>query len=97
MKHIKNITIILLLFIFYCTTNVMAVTEPSELTTYSPTCLLMEAKTGKVIYDKNGYEKMYPASTTKILTAILALENCELTDTAVASYEAIFTVPVRIY
>ncbi len=97
MKYIRNITIILLLFIFFCTTNAMAVGEPSELSTYSPTCLLMEAKTGKVIYSKNGYEQTYPASTTKIMTAILALENCKLTDTAVASYEAIFTVPVRIY
>lgn len=37
---------------------------------------------------------MYPASTTKIMTAILALENRLLTDTATVSYNAIFTVPV---
>ena len=56
----------------------------------------MEAKTGKIIYEKNAYEKMFPASTTKIMTAILALEHCELTDVATASYEAVFSVPVRI-
>ena len=39
---------------------------------------------------------MFPASTTKIMTAILALEHCELTDVATASYEAVFSVPVRI-
>ena len=37
---------------------------------------------------------MYPASTTKIMTAILALENCELTDVAKVSQNAIFSVPV---
>lgn len=36
---------------------------------------LVNLDTGKVIYEKNAYEKIYPASTTKIMTAILALEN----------------------
>ena len=46
------------------------------------------------MYEKNADTRMYPASTTKIMTAILTLENCELTDTAVASHEAVFSVPV---
>lgn len=99
MKYLKNITIIFILLIIFCTSSVFSTgtvtyTNPNDITTYSPCCLLMESKTGKVIYDKNGYEKMYPASTTKIMTAILALEHCELTDVATASYEAVFTVPV---
>ena len=40
--------------------------------------VLMEANTGALIYDKNPDERMYPASTTKILTAIVVLENCSL-------------------
>ena len=93
MKFLKKlVTAVLLLIIILYATNIFAVTD--DITTYSPTCILMESKTGKVIYEKNGYEKMYPASTTKIMTAILALENCELTDVATASYEAVFTVPV---
>ncbi len=36
---------------------------------------------------------MYPASTTKILTAILALENCNLNDVATVSYNAVMTIP----
>lgn len=50
--------------------------------------------TGKILYEKDAHKKMYPASTTKIMTAILALENRSLTDTANVSYNAIFTVPV---
>ena len=43
--------------------------------------VLIEANTGALIYDKNQDEKMYPASTTKILTAIVVLENCNLDET----------------
>lgn len=49
--------------------------------------------TGKILYEKNAREKRYPASTTKIMTAILALEHRSLTDTLAVSYDAISTVP----
>ena len=41
---------------------------------------LMDAKTGQVLYEKNSDVQYMPASTTKIMTAILALEKCNLTD-----------------
>lgn len=65
----------------------------SVLSTYSPSCLLMDATSGSVLYSKNANTKMYPASTTKIMTAILTLENCSLSDVAVASHNAIFSIP----
>lgn len=96
MKYLKKlIPLCLMLFIVLYSTITFCATD--EINTYSPTCLLMEAKTGKIIYEKNAYEKMYPASTTKIMTAILTLEHCELTDVVTASYEAVFSVPSRIY
>ncbi|MBR2591324.1 MAG: D-alanyl-D-alanine carboxypeptidase [Clostridia bacterium] len=49
--------------------------------------------TGKVLYEKNAQEKMYPASTTKILTALVVLENCKLEETAVVSQQALDLVP----
>lgn len=55
--------------------------------------LLWILGTGKILYEKNAKEKRFPASTTKIMTAILALEHRSLTDTATVSYDAIFTVP----
>ncbi len=67
--------------------------ESTELETYSPACILIESSTGKIIYEKNAYEKLYPASTTKIMTAILTLENCELTDVATASYNSVYSIP----
>ncbi len=85
--------IFLLAFIFslFSTTSFA---ETSPITTYSPYCILMEASTGKVIYEKDSHTKVPPASTTKIMTAILTLENCALTDTATVSHNAIFSVPL---
>ena len=52
-----------------------------------------EPTTGKVFYEKNAHEKMYPASTTKILTALLVMEKCQLTDKAKVSKNSISLVP----
>lgn len=92
MRHLKKALCIILFFIMiiYSSTCFAVLDEPN---TYSPKCLIMEMKTGKVVYSKDGYEKAYPASTTKLMTAILAVENCKLDDVATASYESIFTVP----
>lgn len=55
------------------------------------TAVLMEAESGIVLYNKGMDELRYPASITKILTALLAIENCDLdtqvtfSETAVAS------------
>lgn len=52
--------------------------------------IMMDLKTGKIVYSKNPDAKMFPASTTKILTAIIALEKCDdLSVVVTASHEAI--------
>ncbi|NLP45711.1 MAG: D-alanyl-D-alanine carboxypeptidase [Epulopiscium sp.] len=55
--------------------------------------ILMEANTGKILYEKNASQKMYPASTTKILTALVALELSEPTDTITLGRE-VYTIPL---
>ena len=96
MKHINRLTKIVILIILI---NILLAfsfvsNASSEITTYSPHVLLLEASTGKIIYEKGANDRVYPASTTKIMTAILALENCQLTDVVTASYDAIYSVPV---
>lgn len=49
-----------------------------ELDIVSPSALLMDQKTGQILYQKNMDEKLYPASTTKVMTALLLLEEGEL-------------------
>ena len=61
---------------------------------YSEAGILMDAKTGKILYNKNAKEKKYPASTTKILTAIIVLENCKnLDEMATVDVDSINSVP----
>ncbi len=55
--------------------------------------ILMDANTGIILYAKNIHEKLYPASTTKILTSLLAIENGNLDDMVSFSHEAVFSVP----
>ncbi len=45
--------------------------------TSAESCILIGADTRQILYNNNGYEKMGMASTTKIMTAIVALENCD--------------------
>ncbi|MBN2879260.1 MAG: D-alanyl-D-alanine carboxypeptidase [Clostridia bacterium] len=42
--------------------------------------IVVDINSGRIIYKKSAYDPMYPASTTKIMTCILALEHAELTD-----------------
>lgn len=46
----------------------------------TPHVILMEADSNAVLFEKAAYEKAYPASTTKIMTCILALENASNVD-----------------
>jgi len=59
---------------------------------YSESAILMEQKTGKILYEKDIYARKYPASTTKILTGIIALEKCNLDEKAMASDKAVNTI-----
>lgn len=51
--------------------------------------ILIDAKSGQVLTEKNPNKKALPASTTKIMTAVLALENGDLDRKLIASYEAV--------
>ena len=55
-------------------------------TVYAKAAVLYDVNTNKLLYTKNAYEKLFPASTTKAMTAILAMEHCKLTDIVKASY-----------
>lgn len=54
--------------------------------------ILIDANTKTVLYEKNGYDKHYPASITKLMTALLSIENLSPNDTITFSEEAIFGI-----
>lgn len=88
----KKILLFLLIIYFVCI-NICTVQAVEKPNIYSPAYLLMDANSGKILYEKNMEEKRYPASTTKIMTAILALENCDLSEEAKVSYNAVYSIP----
>lgn len=57
--------------------------DPTSLTEddlYAAACILIDAPSGQVLFEKNADAQMYPASTTKIMTLLVALENAGLND-----------------
>ncbi|QEK12047.1 D-alanyl-D-alanine carboxypeptidase [Crassaminicella thermophila] len=63
----------------------------------APSGILIDADTGDVLFEKNAHMQMYPASTTKIMTAILTLENANLQDKVIIDKDTPFTDGSRIY
>jgi len=68
-------------------------TESIVLNIDSPSAILMDYSTGKILYEKNINEKRYPASLTKVMTAIIVLEKCDLSDIATVSYDSVMSIP----
>ncbi len=95
-RLLKKILILLLFtFIFILPTyHAYASNSKTEaLNLYSEAAVLIDAKTGSILYSKDSDKKMYPASTTKILTAIIALEKCNLNDMVTVSKSAVLAIP----
>lgn len=69
MKRIKYLVFMLLVFAFLCL-NVSA----AELELHSKSACLMEASTGRILYEINADERLEPASVTKIMSLILVFE-----------------------
>lgn len=95
-KNLKKIFICIVIFILFFSTSLnysWANEQDSSISISAPSAILMDYTSGKILYEKDAYKRMYPASTTKLMTAILTLENCELTDVATVSYNSIMSVP----
>lgn len=54
--------------------------------------ILIEAESGTILYAKNIDKKLYPASTTKILTTLVAIENSKLDEMVTFSRNAVFSI-----
>lgn len=90
MKFKKSLVIIFMLIFILHTSMCYALTEQPEIS--ADAAILIDSSSEKVLYSKNENQKMYPASTTKILTAILTIENCNLNDVVTVPYEAISSI-----
>ena len=61
--------------------------DPGPVPSYS--IAVMEVNTGTILYGQNMDEKRYPASITKILTALLVIENCDMNEVVTFSDDAV--------
>ena len=76
-KTVYRIFSICLSFFVFFSGSIYARAESQNVEIQAPSAILMEAKTGKVIYEKNPDEIRSPASITKIMTMLLAFEQLE--------------------
>ena len=54
--------------------------------------ILVDSKSGAVLYQKNVNERLYPASTTKLMTALLTIENTNMNDIVTFSYDSVHNI-----
>ena len=76
-KTVYRIFSLCLSFFMFFSGTIYANAENHNVEIQAPSAILMEAKTGKVIYEKNPDEIRSPASITKIMTMLLAFEQLE--------------------
>ena len=94
----KNIIyLIILALVISCVPNnyAYALTSTPQITAEAG--VILDANTGLVLFDKNKDVKLEPASITKVMTALLALENLDMKKTVIIDEETSFTDGSRIY
>lgn len=89
MKKMKKYLRFWLLFFLWLTCPAQAEENQGPETLYARSAVLMDADSGRILFEKNGEERLANASTTKILTCILALEKGEPEETVTFSEEAV--------
>lgn len=94
-KIVIGLTVVGLTFsgLVYSPKQVSADTAPAwpdgYVSTVAKSSCLIDYKTGTVLYESKAHKKRYPASITKILTALLTIENCDMSETVTYSKNAL--------
>ena len=83
------------IFLLFCLMiiGIQSISFADEPNLNSEAAILVEVSTGRIIYEKNSTKQMFPASTTKVLTAILVIENCELDEIVTVRESALSNIP----
>jgi len=80
---------VLFLFVFIIIINLYSFSYAEELSLSGEGAILIDVDTMEIIYEKNAHSQFYPASTTKIMTAILAIELGNIQDIVTVDEESI--------
>lgn len=93
----KFLTILLSSIIIFSNINLKVLAKEPEPTVSAEGAVLMDAATGEILYSKNMNAAFPPASTTKIMTALLTLEKCNLDDIVTVGKNPPFADGSKIY
>ena len=93
MKRILPFLLSLALLLGLCPQTAFASPAwPDNITISAEGGIVMDADTGAVLYGKNIHVNYFPASITKILTALIIIENCDMDDIVTFSHNAVYNV-----
>ncbi|MHB1126222.1 MAG: D-alanyl-D-alanine carboxypeptidase family protein [Bacillota bacterium] len=93
----KNLALFLLMIVLITVFPAVSLGQPAEPKITAEAAVLMDMRTGQILWSKNEGNRQTPASTTKILTALLAIEKGQLTDLVTASNEATRVYGTKVY
>ncbi len=97
LKHKKRILLSLILIVaMFLQPSLYAKADDITLRLYAKAAVLMDADSGRVLYERCGDDQLAMASTTKIMTLIVTLENANLEDTVTVSSYAASMPPVHL-
>ncbi|MDP4132821.1 MAG: D-alanyl-D-alanine carboxypeptidase family protein [Bacillota bacterium] len=95
MNTIKPLKIVSLFLCICCIFSLFSIAinaDSAEPEILAPSAILINADTGEILLSKDANSKRYPASTTKVMTALLAIENCDMNDTITISNNAVMSI-----
>ncbi|MCL2224636.1 MAG: D-alanyl-D-alanine carboxypeptidase [Defluviitaleaceae bacterium] len=95
MKKIMKLNIFFLAVVFFASS--VYANQPEMPKVHALGAVLMDAETGRVLWGKNEHEPLAMASTTKIMTAVLALESGRMDETVTVSSKAAAAPKVKMH
>ncbi|MDV2685040.1 D-alanyl-D-alanine carboxypeptidase family protein [Alkalihalophilus lindianensis] len=101
MSKLSNINGTNILFFFTIIFFMMSFHQKTNASTKvdieSETAILIDGTTNEILWEKDSEKKMYPASVTKMITAIVAIEEGNLHDVVTASEDVMDVIGTRVY
>ena len=93
---VKKFLFFFLIFIFLLNFNTTFASKENNLNLNARSYIVLDRTSKKILYGKNEFNKVKMASTTKIMTATIVLENCDLSKTVIISKKAAGTGGSRL-
>lgn len=97
MKKFLSLVIVFLLSITTFLSPISSFADSKDVSISSPNSVVLDYETGKVLYEKDGDKKVYPASTTKIWTAYLVVKNVKNLNTPIEIDKHLFVDGSSMY